>query len=134
MVQNYKTVLIVEDSVLQAASLGLFLKKNGLQVLHAPNGRIGVFMAKRYVPDAIVLDVEMPQMNGFETCRHIKEDPQTADIPVLMLSVHDDPATLTKGMDLGAVGFIPKDAFAFTVLREALRQLHVLNDDRVKVA
>ncbi len=126
MVKLDKTVLIVEDSPAQALALEHLLKQEGLQVLWAPDGQVGVTLAQQHLPDAVVLDVEMPKMGGFEACRHLKEDPRTADIPIVMLTVRDDAATALRGIDLGAVDFIPKDAFSGPVLLETLRQLHIL--------
>jgi len=121
-----KTVLIVEDSPAQALALEHLLKEEGLQVLWAPDGQVGVTLAQQHLPDAIVLDVEMPKMGGFEACRCLKENPRTAGIPIVMLTVRDDASTALRGIDLGAVDFIPKDAFSGPVLLETLRQLHIL--------
>ncbi len=128
MTINDKTVLIVEDSPAQALALQQILEQEGLQVLWAPDGRIGVAMAQQQMPDAIILDIEMPEMNGFEACRRLKENARTADIPIVMLTVRADPPALMQGIDLGAIDFIPKDAFSESVLVETLRQLRILDD------
>jgi CheY-like chemotaxis protein len=128
MTINYKTVLIVEDSPAQALVLQQVLEQEGLQVLWAPNGRIGVAMAQQQMPDAIVLDIEMPEMNGFEVCRRLKENIRTSSIPIVMLTIRTDPSALMQGIDLGAIDFIPKDAFSESVLIETLRQLRILDD------
>ena len=121
-----KTILIVEDSPAQALALQYLLKEEGLQVLWAPDGQVGLTLAQQHLPDAIVLDVGMPKMGGFEACRHLKENPRTADIPIVMLTVRDDATTALRSIDLGAIDFIPKDAFSGSVLLETLRQLHIL--------
>jgi CheY-like chemotaxis protein len=126
MTRTHKTVLIVEDSPAQALALEHLLKEEGLQVLWASNGRSGVTMAQQHAPDVIVLDIEMPEMNGFEACRCLKENPQTTDIPIVMLTVRDETAMAMRGIDVGATDFIPKDAFSGPVLLETLRQLHIL--------
>lgn len=131
MPKKRKTVLIVEDSPTQALRLQAVLEQEGLQALHASNGRIGVSMAQQYAPDVIVLDIEMPEMNGFEACRCLKTNAQTADIPIVMLTQRDDVSTLLQGIDLGAIDFIPKDIFSETTLLETLRQLHILNSAQV---
>jgi CheY-like chemotaxis protein len=126
-----KTVLVVEDSPIQAAVISEVLEQNGLRVLCAPDGQDGVYMARRYLPDAIVLDLEMPRMDGFQACRHIKENAQTAQIPILMLARKADRAAMViEGIDLGAIDFIPKDSFTEKVLLETLRQLDILDNDR----
>jgi CheY-like chemotaxis protein len=126
MSEAAKTILIVEDSPAQALALKHLLKEQGLQVLWAPDGQAGVTLAQQHGPDVIVLDVEMPRMGGFEACRCLKDDVRTADIPIVMLTVRDDAATALRGIDLGAVDFIPKDAFSGSVLLETLRQLQIL--------
>lgn len=122
-----KTVLIIEDSPVQALTLKSRLEREGLRVLWARDGRAGVDMALQCLPDVIVLDIEMPEMNGFETCRQIKAHTRTYDIPVVMLTVHAEPEVVGKLLSRGAVDFIPKDNFSVSVLLGTLRQLHVLN-------
>jgi DNA-binding response OmpR family regulator len=126
MNKTRKIVLIVEDNPAQALALESLLVEEGLQVLWAPDGKAGVLKAQQHMPDVIILDIEMPNIDGFETCRRLKENIKTADIPVVMLSVHDDAVTVSHSIDLGAVDFIPKDAFSGTVILETLRQLHIL--------
>ena len=126
MGKSYKTVLIVEDSPAQALALGQILEQEGVQVLWAPDGHIGVMMARQHRPDVIVLDVEMPEMNGLEACHRLKQNALTESIPIVMLTIRDEASTAVKGLDLGAVDFIPKDAFSNAVLMETLRQLGVL--------
>ena len=83
-------------------------------------------MAQEHMPDVILLDVEMPKMNGFEACQRLKENDQTAGIPIIMLTVHTEPITVNALLEQGAVEFIPKGAFSEAVLIETLRQLGIL--------
>jgi CheY-like chemotaxis protein len=120
-------VLIVEDSPVQAMALQKLLETQGLRVICAPNGRVGVEMAERWKPDAIVLDIKMPDMDGFEVCQHLQSNAKTSHIPIVMLTVYSEPPMLRQSIYLGAVDFIPKDDFANAVLLETLRQLQVLD-------
>ena len=122
-----KTILIVEDSKSQALSLRCLLDGQGLKVVHAEDGDRGVAMAQEILPDAIVLDIVMPNMDGFEVCKILKGNPQTVDIPIIMFTCHDDTNNLQESVNLGAVDFIPKDVFSDAVLLETLRQLGVLD-------
>ncbi len=124
---NMHKVLIVEDSPVQARTLAKLLEDQGLRVVHAPNGRVGIEMAERWRPDVIVLDIKMPDMDGFQVCEHLQNNPQTSHIPIVMLTVYSEPPMLRQSIYLGAVDFIPKDDFANAVLLETLRQLHVLD-------
>ncbi len=129
MVAGRKTALVVEDSLVQAIALQQLLEQKGLQVLRAVDGRVGVVIAERYSPDVIILDIQMPEMDGLEACRHLKQNPRTEHIPIVMLTSRSEPIVLIQGLDLGAIDFIPKDAFSDKVLLETLRQLHILNSN-----
>ncbi len=124
---KHKTVLVIEDSPTQALRLQAVLEQEGLKVLCAFNGHAGLSMAQQYAPDVIVLDIEMPGMNGFEACKRLKNNAKTAEIPIVMLTRRDDVATLLQVLDLGAIDFIPKDVFSDATLLETLRQLCILN-------
>ncbi|MFL7792402.1 MAG: PleD family two-component system response regulator [Anaerolineae bacterium] len=125
-----KTVLIVEDSPSQALKLKYRLERENLQVFWAHDGHAGVDMALQLLPDVIVLDVEMPEMDGFEACRQIKADDRTSNIPVIMLTVHAEPKVVRELLTRGAIDFIPKDDFSIEVLLETLRQLNILGVTR----
>ena len=127
MAARHRTVLIIEDSVTQALAIQQLLTQKGLEVLRASDGSGGIVMAERYLPDAIVLDIMMPEMDGLEACRRLKQNPRTSQIPIVMLTAHSEPTVLMQGLDLGAVDFIPKDAFSDSVLLETLRQLRILD-------
>lgn len=118
-----KTILLVEDSPTQAIQTSAMLMTHGLQVLIANDGVDGIEMAKENLPGLIVLDWELPRMNGGEVVRSLKNDPQTRTIPIIILSHHDSPEIINTGLDGGAVDFIPKDAFAKLVLIETLKQM-----------
>ena len=121
-----KTVLVIEDSPTQALSLQLLLENEGLLVLHAPNGTKGIQLAQEHLPDAIVLDVELPGMSGFEVAVTISKHHLTMQIPIIMLTKLDDSTSLRKSILLGAHDFIPKDIFADAILLETLRSFNVL--------
>ncbi|MBN1890936.1 MAG: response regulator [Thermoflexales bacterium] len=122
-----KTVLVIEDSQVQRLVLSDLLEQEGARVLCAAEGSTGVSMAQQHQPDAIVLDLEMPGMGGLEACRVLKDNPQTASIPVVVLTAYADRIdAILQGFSLGAIDFIPKDAFSEKVLLETLRQLGVL--------
>lgn len=124
-------VLVVEDSPVQASALQGLLEEHGLQVHHSPDGQSGVDMARLWMPDVIVLDVTMPDMDGFEVCRRLQGDSETSHIPIIMLTANNNPPTLTRSISLGAIDFIPKDDLTNVVLIETLRQLHVLTESRL---
>ena len=118
-----KSILLVEDSTTQALHLRTLLEREGLQVAWARDGRQGVEKAQQLHPDLVVLDIQMPEMNGFEVSRMLKEEAETADIPIIMFTRYDDAQSVMSGLETGAIDYIPKDAFAEAVLLETLRQM-----------
>jgi len=122
-----KTILIVEDSTTQALHLQALLEEAGLHVIWAPDGQAGVKMAHQALPDLVVLDVQLPDMNGFQVCQDLKSQNDTRHIPIIMFTRHDDPEAVVLGLQTGVVDYIPKDAFADAVLIETLRQMGLVN-------
>jgi twitching motility two-component system response regulator PilH len=116
-------VLIVEDSPVQAQKLRLTLEEEGWRVLWAADGQEGLNAARREKPDVIVLDIQLPTLNGFQVARGLKADPTTADIPIIMLTTRDNAMDALTGLEAGAIDYVPKDAFAEAVVLETIRQL-----------
>jgi PleD family two-component response regulator len=120
---NDVQVLIVEDSHTQALHLQALLEREGLSVALAFDGKSGIEMANQVHPSVAILDVQMPEMNGFEVCKQLKKMPDTADIPIIMLTCRDENDAVLEGLQVGAIDYIPKDAFSDVVLVETLRQM-----------
>jgi CheY-like chemotaxis protein len=129
---NSKTILIVEDSPVQAFAMIQLLERHGLNVLCAPDGMAGIALAQKSHPDLIILDIQMPGMDGLETCHYIKQDPTFREVPVIFLTAHDEPEKLRDGMNEGAIDFIPKDAFSDIVLVKTLQELSVITDEEAE--
>jgi DNA-binding response OmpR family regulator len=119
-------VLLVEDNRTQALRIQLELARHGLTVEIASDGASGMAAVRGSPPNAIILDVELPDTNGYILCRALKKDPTTAHIPVVMLTHRDAAEDALAGLEVGAEDYIPKDSFAEQNLVESLRQLGVL--------
>jgi DNA-binding response OmpR family regulator len=119
-------ILLVEDSQTQALRFQLELARHGLTVEIAGDGGRGLAALQSSPPAAIILDIDLPDTNGYALCRTIKEDPATAHIPVVMLTCRDAAQDALAGLQVGAEDYIPKDSFAAQNLVESLRQLGVL--------
>jgi len=117
------SVLMVEDSPPQALKMKMALENGGCRVYWSETGFGGLGMAQQRRFDLIILDVELPDINGFEICRKLKEDNELKDIPVVMLTTLDNASDVMTGLDAGAVDYIPKDAFAELVLLETIKQM-----------
>lgn len=124
-----KKILIVEDSPTQAQHLYALLEDQGFKMFWACQGIEGVQMARQSQPDLIILDLQMPKMNGFEACRKLKEYKDTANIPIIVFTNLDEADAVSLCMELGIADYIPKDVFADAVLLESLRQMGWLPPD-----
>jgi CheY-like chemotaxis protein len=121
-----KTILVVEDSPVQAFAMIQLLEQHGLNVLCAPDGLSGVALAKKSHPDLIILDIQMPGMDGLEACHIIKQDPAFQEVPIIFVTAHSEPDNLRRGIYEGAIDFIPKDAFSDLVLLRTLKELNII--------
>jgi len=123
---DQKTILIVEDSTTQALHLQLLLEGNRLNVEWADTGLKGVEMAQQVGPDLIILDLQLPDINGVEVGKRLKADSNTNAIPIILMTRYDDTDLILAGMEIGIDDYIPKDAFADAVLVETLRQMGLM--------
>ncbi len=117
-------ILLVEDSQVQAMSLKAVLEAQNFRVSWVSDGPEAIEQATARQVDLIVLDVELPTLNGFETCRRLKANPMTAQIPIIMFTSHDHPRETLAGLESGSLDYIPKDAFAQATLMATIRQLN----------
>lgn len=97
-----------------------------MKIVVAPTGQAGLDLAGSLVPDVIILDVELPDINGYTVCLMLQERTATAKIPVIMLTHLDSNLATLRSLESGAIEFIPKDVFAEAVLLESLRQMGLL--------
>jgi putative two-component system response regulator len=101
-------VLIVDDEYSGRETLQSILEGEGYQLEMAENGPQAIEKAKELLPDVILLDVMMPGMTGFEVCQRIRNDPQIAEIPIIVLTALDDRESLLTALKAGADDFISK--------------------------
>lgn len=101
------TVLVVDDLPQNLRLLDAVLSPRGFTVLTAPSGEVALELLHERVPDVILLDVMMPGIDGYETCHRIRQDPETAFVPVVMVTASGDAEKL-RGTEAGADDFITK--------------------------
>ena len=120
-------ILIVDDSTSQLAGIRRIVERLGHETLTAEDGQAGVELARRELPDLILMDVVMPNLNGFQATRSITRDPATSHIPVILVTTKDQQTDRVWGMRQGARGYLTKpfsdqelmDAIAATVTPSA---------------
>ena len=105
---TFPHILIVEDSPTQAEQLKYILEQNNNDVQIAPDGMKALLMIKEKKPSIIISDVMMPEMDGFELCQKVKEDPETRTIPFIILTSLSDPRDVIRGLQAGADNFLTK--------------------------
>ena len=103
-----ETILLIEDEEDVSDLIRYHLKKSKYRVLSAADGLEGLRLASEERPDAVILDVMLPRLNGFEVAKRMKADPSTASIPLLILSAKGEPEHRIKGLELGADDYLPK--------------------------
>lgn len=113
-------VLIVDDIPDNIRVLSRMLADDGHQISAATNGRQALRLAAACAPDLILLDVMMPEMDGYEACTALKADPQLCSIPIIFITALSDVEDETRGLDLGAVDYITKP-FKESIVRMRVR-------------
>lgn len=101
-------VLIVDDSPTETYKMESVLTKNGYEVVKADNGVDGVAAAKKHLPDAVLMDVVMPGLNGFQATRQLTMAKETAHIPVVIVTTKDQQTDKLWGKRQGAKGYLVK--------------------------
>lgn len=103
-----RTILVVDDTASDLSRMEKLLAGAGYQVSTATNGKLALEAVKRSKPDCILMDVNMPEMDGFAATRALRNDAATKDIPVVLVTIKDQKADKAWGQMLGAKGYITK--------------------------
>jgi len=106
-----KKILFIEDESILQKSFGDILGKNNCRVISALNGEIGLRLAKSEKPDLILLDIVLPRINGFGVLKMLKEDPETKNIPVIVLTNLENMEDINKAIELGATTYLIKTQY-----------------------
>lgn len=129
-----KRVLVIDDNRMLVTTVARILEKAGYQTTTVLNGGDGIEKAQEWTPDLIVLDVVMPNKNGYEVAWQLKQNPVTADIPIIFLSARGNTNQteensapgldeINQAFDLGASDFLPKPVAASELLKAVERVL-----------
>lgn len=133
------TVLVVDDATLNLDFISEILTRDGFEVLQAKSGRVALIMALASSPDLILLDIMMPEMDGYEVCRRLKENERTRDVPVIFIGTIEDGAERAQPFEVGGVDCISKpfrseDLLARVRTHIALRKVQIrLENQKAKL-
>ena len=122
MSQNKKKVLLVEDDKTISLMYKIKIETGGFEVLTADNGADGLELAKKQKPDIVMLDVILPQLDGFSVLEELKKDASTKNIPVVMLTNLGTEEDKEKGEKLGAADYLVKASLTPAQVEEKIKQ------------
>ncbi len=115
------TIFVVDDDVKNIQTAGFLLSKEGFDVLGFKSGKAFLdYIDKKDVPDLVLLDIKMPEMDGFETLTEMKKRTKAADVPVIFLTADEREETKQRGEELGVADFVEKP-FLPDVLIQSVR-------------
>ncbi|WP_448571222.1 adenylate/guanylate cyclase domain-containing protein [Trichothermofontia sp.] len=118
-------ILVVDDTPNNLRLLATMLTEKGYEVRSVISGKMALMGIQAAPPDLILLDVNMPQMNGYEVCKRLKNDPKTREIPVIFISALDEVADKIKGFQVGGVDYITKPFHVEEVLARVDKQITI---------
>src|SRR5690348_3314554 len=125
-----KKILVVEDAQSLRKDILEMLGFEGFHAIGAENGLIGVQRAREFLPDLVICDIMMPEMDGYGVLEELRKDATTATIPFIFLTARTDRTDMRQGMELGADDFLTKPFHAVELLatvRTRLRKREILN-------
>jgi len=118
-----KKILFIEDESTLQKTFGEILKQEGYEMISALDGEIGLRLAKAKKPDLILLDLILPKVHGFEVLKKLKEDKETKDIPVIVLTNLEGIGDVDKAIELGATSYLVKAQYSLEELVEKIKQV-----------
>jgi phosphoserine phosphatase RsbU/P len=123
--------MLVDDSPVNSRFLWTILQESGCEIFAAQDGAQALQLALEKRPDLVLMDVNMPGMNGFEVCRALKAEPTLKSTPVIFLTARDDKDDIVKGFEAGAVDYVVKPFHIRELLARVSTQLELkqLRDD-----
>jgi len=125
-------ILVIEDEETVRENILELLDAEGFDAIAAPNGRIGLELARQQLPDLILCDVRMPELDGYGVLQGIRSDPAMAGIPLIFLTAKASKSDLSYGLELGANAYITKP-FTITELLSAISRILEGRPDREHV-
>src|SRR5690554_4402087 len=132
-----KRILIIEDDTVLRENIAELLSLAHYEVYNASDGKKGVNTAKQLLPDVIICDIMMPELDGYGVLETLSQDAATMQIPFIFLSAKTERQDIRKGMDLGADDYIVKpfeESELLGAIKSRLARIAILNEGKVKMA
>jgi len=117
-----KTILFIEDESVLQKTFGEVLKQEGYEMISALDGKSGLRLAKNKRPDLILLDLILPEMHGFEVLKGLKEDKETKEIPVIVLTNLERIEDIDRALELGATTYLVKAQYSLEEVVEKIKK------------
>lgn len=117
-----KKILLIEDEAALQKTFGDVLGQEGYNVVGAMDGETGLKMAKTEKPDMILLDLVLPKMHGFEVLKQLKEDEETKDIPIIVLTNLEAMGDVEKALELGATTYLVKASYTLEEVVQKIKK------------
>ena len=133
MHDQMKRILVIDDLSENVFMLQDRLEHEGYKVLTAYNGKSGIEKAQNELPDLILLDVMMPDINGFEVCKTLVNDSRTSDIPIILVTAKTDAEDIKEGLESGAYDYIKKPINKIELLARVKSELKLSNANKLLV-
>jgi len=120
---HFKTIMLADDELDIRTVCRILLESSEVHILEASNGTDALELARKSSPDLIVLDWMMPGLDGLEVLQALRSEPETAHIPIIMLSSRDHPEDIQRALDLDVTAYLPKPFNPVDLLAAVERQL-----------
>jgi len=117
-----KTILFIEDESALQKTFAEILKQEGYEMISALDGEVGLRLAKDKKPDLILLDLILPKVHGFEVLKKLKEDKETKEIPVIVLTNLEGIEDVNRAIELGATTYLVKAQYSLEELVEKIKK------------
>ncbi len=127
---NYAEILVVDDMPNHIAYSGTLLRAEGYRVFAASSGKAAIRFLEKKIPDLILLDIQMDDINGLEVCKIIKSNPKTSEIPVIFLTSETSPEIISQGFEIGGCDYVKKPFIKEEYIARIKTHLQVYSQQR----
>jgi len=121
---NSNTLLIIEDNEQNFYMMNFLLEKNGFNIIHADNGKDGIEMALKFCPLAILLDIQLPEMDGYAVAAELKKHPEMNNIPIIHVTSYAMVGDREKILAAGATGYLEKPINPETFVNDIIQYIN----------